>query len=535
MVMSQVKGKIIENMTKFQIGTKTGHRAQEHLFTLKSVISLYLMFDFAILIQLYDISKFFDRESLRDGMNALYNCGIRGKMYRLIYNMNKDTKIRVRTAVGETEEKETGENIGQGTLEGANISAANIDYTVNKFFKTSRDELSYGSEKLQPMLFQDDISRLSTSVWGAQSGNNKMESVMETKLLDFNLDKSCLIIMGSKKRKAEIESQLKDNPLKLCGQDMTILQNEKYLGDMICTSGLAGSVQATVMKRKGQFVTSIIETKAVIEDCRANIVGGITAGVDIWELAILPFLLNNCDTWTEISKSTTDELEDLQCMFYRYLLATPRTCPIPALLWETGGMLMEHRIAQKKLMFYYHLLHLPKTSLAHEVAAIQSDMSYPGLVMECNNLMEEYELTDIHTASKIQWKRAVKDAVSKQNKSSLLQKIQNGYKKLDYKTLREEKFETKEYLKSLNLPDARMKFALRSKMTKTVQMNYKGEKKYIKNGWKCQDCEIPDTQDHIVRCPCYQQLRVGKDLTSDKDLVEYFRKVIQIREKSDEK
>ena len=134
--------------------------------------------------------------------------------------MNKDTKIRVRTAVGETEEKETGENIGQGTLEGANISAANIDYTVNKFFKTSRDELSYGSEKLQPMLFQDDISRLSTSVWGAQSGNNKMESVMETKLLDFNLDKSCLIIMGSKKRKAEIE-----NPLKLCGQDMTRRKN----------------------------------------------------------------------------------------------------------------------------------------------------------------------------------------------------------------------------------------------------------------------------------------------------------------------
>ena len=162
-------------------------------------------------------------------------------------------------------------------------------------------------------------------------------------------------------------------------------------------------------------------------------------------------------------------------------------------------------------------------------------MSYPGLVMECDNLMEKYELTDIHTASKIQWKKAVKDAVCKQNKSSLLQKIQNGYKKLDYKTLREEKFETKEYLKSLNLPDARMKFALRSKTTKTVQMNYKGEKKYIKNGWKCQDCEIPDTQDHIVRCPCYQQLRVGKDLTSDKDLVEYFRKVIQIREKSDEK
>ena len=119
-------------------------------------------------------------------------------------------RIRVRTAVGETEEKETGENIGQGTLEGANISAANIDYTVNVFFKTSTDELSYGGEQLQPLLFQDDISRLATSVWGAQSGNNKMESVMETKLLDFNLDKSCVIVMGSTMKKAEIIEELEE-------------------------------------------------------------------------------------------------------------------------------------------------------------------------------------------------------------------------------------------------------------------------------------------------------------------------------------
>ena len=63
-VMSQAKEIIIHNMTKFQIGTRNGHRAQEHLFTLKSLISLYIQFGLAIIIQLYDISKFFDRESL---------------------------------------------------------------------------------------------------------------------------------------------------------------------------------------------------------------------------------------------------------------------------------------------------------------------------------------------------------------------------------------------------------------------------------------------------------------------------------------
>ena len=147
--------------------------------------------------------------------------------------------------------------------------------------------------------------------------------------------------------------------------------------------------------------------------------------------------------------------------------------------------------------------------------------------------MEYYEISDAKANNKMQWKRIVSKKVADQNRVSLLEIIKNKYKKLEYEVLSEENCEMKEYFKSLNLPDARLQFALRSKMTKSVQMNFKGEPKYIRNGWKCQDCDIPDTQDHILRCPCYQQLRVGKILDSDKDLVQYFRKVIQIREKSD--
>ena len=51
------------------------------------------------------------------------------------------------------------------------------------------------------------------------------------------------------------------------------------------------------------------------------------------------------------------------------------------------------------------------------------------------------------------------------------------YKKLDYDSLVDEKFEVKEYLRKLNLPDARLKFALRTKMTRTVQTNYKVDNK----------------------------------------------------------
>ena len=535
-VMYLAKEHMLNNMSKFQIGTKRGHRAQEHLFTLKSIISLYLSHDLPVLVQLYDISKLFDRESLRDGMNSIYNCGIQGKLYRLIYNMNKDTKITVRTAVGVTEEKETGENIGQGTLEGAIISAANIDYSVNRFFSESKDELSYGRTKLQPLIFQDDISRMSTDVWSAQSGNNRLEAAMETKLLDFNLDKSCFLVMGSKGNVNKMENDLEVTPLTLCGQLMNRMKKEKYLGDMISEGGLAASVDATVTKRKGQVISNILETKAVIEDYRSKVVGGINAGLEIWELAILPYLINNSETWVEISKKTVQDLEEMQYMFFRYLLATPRTCPIPALLWETGGVMMEHRINKKKLMFYHHLVNLPEDTLASEIAKTQETLSYPGLVRECKTLIEEYDLPPISNMSKLEWKRIVNKTIKNRNRIDILEKTKPpAYKKLDYDSLVEEEFGLKEYFTKLNLPDARIKFALRTKITRTVQTNYKGDKKFAANKWMCRDCQTEDTQDHIVRCPTYQHLRKDKNLSDDKDLVNYFRKVIDIREKLDEK
>jgi hypothetical protein len=158
---------------------------------------------------------------------------------------------------------------------------------------------------------------------------------METKLLDFILDKSCVIVMGSRKQQKEVQEQLEQTPLTLCGKKMANVQMEKYLGDMLCGAGLSESVHATVIKRKGQVISSILDTKAVIEDCRANVKGGIVSGLDIWELAILTYPLNNSETWTELSKKTIDALDDLQYKFLRYILATPRTCPIPSLLWAS--------------------------------------------------------------------------------------------------------------------------------------------------------------------------------------------------------
>ena len=215
-------------------------------------------------------------------------------------------------------------------------------------------------------------------------------------------------------------------------------------------------------------------------------------------------------------------------MFLRQLMGTPRTCPIPILLWETGSLLMEHRVAKKKLMFYHHLINLPTESLAFEVAKLQDILGYPGLVQECKELIKTYKLPEPHPYSTAQWRMMVKRATLNQNKLDLLQKME-AYKKLDHTCHAEEAFGVKGYLKALNIPDARLKFALRSKMTQTVQMNFKREKKFMLNGWRCVSCYGLDSQEHLMYCEGYKSLRIGKNLESDQDLVSYFRSIIKLR------
>ena len=125
LVMTAAKDTLTNNMSKYQIGTKPGHRAQEHLFVIKSVISLYRKLDKSVILSAWDVSKYFDKEYLPDVMGELYKNNLHEKLYRLVYLMNKNTRISVQTPVGATKERDTGEGLGQGTVEGAIASAVN--------------------------------------------------------------------------------------------------------------------------------------------------------------------------------------------------------------------------------------------------------------------------------------------------------------------------------------------------------------------------------------------------------------------------
>ena len=192
-----------------------------------------------------------------------------------------------------------------------------------------------------------------------------MESILETKLLDFNLDKSVCILVGDDNFKTECLSSLKQFLVTLNKKPMKIEEkNYSYLGEIISSKGLSLSNKVTIDKRFGVANKSVYEIKSIVEDTRNFQPGGILLAFEIWEKAVIPALLYNSDCWIDISNECIKKLNSLQESFYRAILNIGVGCPKPALYFFTRGVTMKNRITLKNIKFMHHVVHLEEDSLA---------------------------------------------------------------------------------------------------------------------------------------------------------------------------
>ena len=105
------------------------------------------------------------------------------------------------------------------------------------------------------------------------------------------------------------------------------------------------------------------------------------------------------------------------------------------------------------------------------------------------------------------------------------------YKKIDYEDIYNENCEIKDYIKTMTVPDARLKFKLKAKVCPKIKMNFQSDKNDAKELWLYNFFSYADSQTHVAwHCPEYSLLRENLDLNNNADLIYYFREVIKLRD-----
>jgi hypothetical protein len=531
--MQGLKEPLVGGSSIYQIGGQPNHRAEEHVFVLKSIVVKYRKLGKPVIIQSSDISKYFDKEMIQDAILTCHQRGADPKAIRCWYNLNQDTRIRVRTGAGMSEFSDAGAFVGQGTLGGALVSQAVLDKGISEeFIPGGRDEMTYGDVPLAPLIFQDDVIHTAEGLKEARVANEKMDRVISKLNLCLNQDKTVCLVMGSRKQKQDVWSEIESQPL-MCGNFETKMKNSfKWLGQILSTGGLSESVAETVAAREGKIRGACLEIGQIVNDWRAKTAGGMETALLLWEVCCLPSLLNGAGTWTEISKQTEKKLNQLQNWFLRLVLQIGPGAPLASLSWDTALLEVGQRVQIEKILLVIHIRNLEDNTLARKIYMEQKAMNLPGLAAETSDICKSLNIEDCNSTSigKYEYKKLLLSACHKKNEERLRLLAVGKCERIT-----REPYGRKDYLKKKNIFHVRIQYRSRFGM-QDFAGNYSHDIRYQGTRGLCKCQESREDEPHLLsgQCKVYGDL-VEKypDLTSDESLVQLFTDVLERRDQLD--
>ena len=112
MVEDGLKTPLLEGSSIYQIGGQPRHRPEELVFVVKSIIALYKKLGKILVINFYDMSKYFDKEMIEDAVITCIKRKADPKAIRLWYKLNEDTLIRAKTGAGMSKSANVGAVVG---------------------------------------------------------------------------------------------------------------------------------------------------------------------------------------------------------------------------------------------------------------------------------------------------------------------------------------------------------------------------------------------------------------------------------------
>ena len=184
-------------------------------------------------------------------MQTLNDIGVNKKAARVWYKLNEGTEVAVKTAGGVSDTAVVGDCIGQGTAGGALVSQANLDQGLMQCFKDSKDEIQYGSVRIQPLAYQEDVLKRSKNILDAQVENMRLAEMLKETGFEGHPAKTSYIICGSQEFKRKAKENLKESPLMFGQFKVKEKESDKYLGQILHGDGLDESALGTAQERAG--------------------------------------------------------------------------------------------------------------------------------------------------------------------------------------------------------------------------------------------------------------------------------------------
>ena len=193
----------------------------------------------------------------------------------------------------------------------------------------------------------DDILTIQKCSTKSVKMNATVNAFIEGIKLTLSNKKCYRIHLEKKKRKNQTECM----PQKILENDMNESEQEKYLGDLVNSSG---TIRKTIEERKGKGYGIVSEIIAILEEIPLGR-HKLEIGLKLRQAMLINGILFNSEAWHSVSETELRILEVIDEHLLRALVKGHAKTHIEFLFLDTGSIPI---IASRRLM--YHQINTPK-------------------------------------------------------------------------------------------------------------------------------------------------------------------------------
>ena len=321
--------------TQAQGGGRQGMSTFDHVFLLRAVIDIAIKRKSPTFITFYDVSKAYDNVNNDDMLTIMWDKGLRGKSWRILCNLNKNLKAKMKTKFGLTREVE----MEIGGKQGSRLTGR----MFSKLMDTLAEELDGEGFTINELLtiavllWVDDVI---SCVDGVDNQEKMLQKIHE-------FARRHRLVWGQNKCKVMRVGKHTDTPKEWNLGDIKIQESTsyKYLGDVITSDG-KNSENLEARQNKSLIKTVTINSIAAGEVLRTI---GTKVLLDLHEKENIPGILTNAESWT-LNCGEKTKLERIEIQAIKYLFDLPSHTPTPAIIYTFGLPYTNFRVDKKQFI-----------------------------------------------------------------------------------------------------------------------------------------------------------------------------------------
>ena len=278
----------VSKMSKMQAAGRKERSAMDNLIIMNTIIENQRAQKLNTYMFFADAVKCFDKLWLKDCLLEMYNLGYDPNTLKILYEMNKETDVIIKTTVGNTDNIQVKEVVKQGTIFGPIMCCAETS-TVNSIGEEVK--YRYGKINIGMPVFMDDIATAGKAEH-IRKGINNCARMEREKKISFGLKKTkYMIVKTGREEEEEINETVKAGRIQRTDKC-------KYLGITISTDG-----QLTEHIKELNTRCDIINREICAIGAKTQVgKEEVRVKLKLFETCLMPALLYGMEAWKNCQK-----------------------------------------------------------------------------------------------------------------------------------------------------------------------------------------------------------------------------------------